>query len=69
MRLPAADALMVGDSLKHDVEGALGVGMRAVLLNRGDSAAPRVAADHGAPVIHSLRELPPLLGLGNWIIG
>ena len=59
--VPAADALMVGDSLRHDVEGALGVGMRAVLLNRGDSAAPRVAADHTVPVIHSLRELPALL--------
>ena len=35
------EAVMVGDSLRHDVEGALGVGMRAVLLNRGDSAAPR----------------------------
>ncbi len=60
---------MVGDSLTHDVEGALNVGMRAVLLNRGDAAAPRVAADHRVPVIHSLRELPPLLGLGNLVIG
>ena len=57
----AADAVMVGDSLKHDVEGALNVGMRAVLLNRGDAAAPKVAADHRVPVIHSLRELPALL--------
>ena len=32
----AADAVMVGDSLRHDIEGALGVGMRAILLNRGD---------------------------------
>jgi HAD superfamily hydrolase (TIGR01549 family) len=56
-----ADAVMVGDSLKHDVEGALNVGMRAILLNRGDAAAPQVAADHRVPVIHSLRELPPLL--------
>jgi HAD superfamily hydrolase (TIGR01549 family) len=62
LSVPAADAVMVGDSLKHDVEGALGVGMRAVLLNRGDSAAPRVAAaDHRIPVIRSLRELPALL--------
>jgi HAD superfamily hydrolase (TIGR01549 family) len=61
----AADATMVGDSLKHDVEGALNVGMGAVLLNRGDAAAPKVAGDHRVPVIHSLRELPPLLGLGT----
>jgi HAD superfamily hydrolase (TIGR01549 family) len=60
--VPAAEAVMVGDSLKHDVEGALGVGMRAVLLNRGDSAAPAaVAEDRRVPVIRSLRELPALL--------
>jgi HAD superfamily hydrolase (TIGR01549 family) len=59
----AGEAVMVGDSFKHDVIGALNVGMRAVLLNRGDAAAPRVATDHTVPVIHSLRELPPLLGL------
>jgi len=63
-----ADAVMVGDSLKHDVEGALNVGMRAILLNRGDAAAPKVAAPRpgsgqgeAVPVIRSLRELPPLL--------
>lgn len=56
-----ADALMVGDSLKHDVEGALAVGMKAILLNRGDAAAPRVSGNHGVPVIHSLHELPPLI--------
>ena len=55
------EAVMVGDSLKHDVEGALAVGMRAVLLNRGDAAAPRVSGDHRVPVIRSLRELPGLL--------
>ncbi|MCU1383842.1 MAG: HAD-superfamily hydrolase, subfamily variant 3 [Acidobacteria bacterium] len=55
------EAVMVGDSFKHDVEGALNVGMRAVLLNRGDAAAPRVASDHRVPVIHSLHELPPLV--------
>jgi HAD superfamily hydrolase (TIGR01549 family) len=65
-----AEAVMVGDSVKHDVEGALAVGMRAVLLNRGDTAAPTVAGDHRVPVIRSLRELPTLLkGNENWIIG
>ena len=57
----AADAVMVGDSFTHDVEGALNVGMSAVLLNRGDAAAPRVAGDHRVPMIRSLRELPALL--------
>jgi HAD superfamily hydrolase (TIGR01549 family) len=64
-----AEAVMVGDSLTHDVEGALNVGMRAVLLNRGDAAAPKVAGDHRVPVIRSLEELPPLLGLDNLVIG
>ena len=27
--VPPSDAVMVGDSFKHDVEGALAVGMRA----------------------------------------
>jgi HAD superfamily hydrolase (TIGR01549 family) len=57
----ASEAVMVGDSFKHDVQGALGVGMRAILLNRGDAAAPKVVSDHRVPVIHSLRELPGLL--------
>jgi len=57
----APQAVMVGDSFKHDVEGALNVGMSAVLLNRGDAAAPAVMADRGVPMIHSLRELPNLL--------
>jgi putative hydrolase of the HAD superfamily len=57
----AAEAVMVGDSFKHDIEGALGVGMRAILLNRGDAAAPKVDGDTRVPVIRSLRELPALL--------
>ena len=58
------DAVMVGDSLRHDVEGALNIGMRAVWLHRGDNAAPTSLALHDAsvPVIRSLRELPALLG-------
>ena len=59
----AADAVMVGDSLEHDIEGALAVGMRAILLNRGDAAAPTVAGDHRVPIIRSLHELKPLLTL------
>ena len=61
LEVAPAEAVMVGDSLKHDIEGALRIGMDAVLLNRGDGAAPRVVGDHGVPVIHSLRELPALL--------
>jgi putative hydrolase of the HAD superfamily len=56
----AADAVMVGDSLRQDIEGALRAGMRAILLHRGDNVPAR-AAELGVPVIRSLRELPPLL--------
>ena len=52
-----ADAVMVGDNLRQDVEGALRFGMRAVLVHRSDSPAPTCAA----PVIRSLRELPTIL--------
>lgn len=51
----AADALMVGDSLRADVEGALGAGLRAVLIRRsGDRPA---TLPPGVRVIQSLREL------------
>jgi putative hydrolase of the HAD superfamily len=56
------DAVMVGDSLRHDVEGAMRAGMRGVLLHRGDSPTPG-AQERGVPVIRSLRELPALLSL------
>ncbi len=54
------DAVMVGDSLRHDVEGAMRAGMRGVLLHRGDSPTP-AAAELGVPVIRSLRELTRLI--------
>ena len=53
----ACDAVMVGDSLMHDVDGARRLGMRGVLVARSG----RVAAPSGIPVIQSLRELLPLL--------
>jgi len=55
-----AEAVMVGDSLAHDVEGALGIGMRAVLLHRNGEPSAR-AAELQVPVIRSLTELPRLL--------
>src|SRR5262252_3683272 len=57
-----AEAVMVGDSLRHDVEGAMRVGMQGILLHRGESRPPR-AATLGVPVIRSLRDLPRLLSL------
>ena len=55
----ADEAVMVGDSFKHDVEGAIRAGMRGVLLHRGDTPTAPGLAD--VSVIRSLRELPALL--------
>jgi len=55
----AGEALMVGDSLKADVHGALGAGLRAVWLRRsGDDSTARPGH---VPLIRRLHELPPLL--------
>jgi HAD superfamily hydrolase (TIGR01662 family) len=53
-----SEAVMVGDSLAHDIEGARSLGMRAVLVAR---AGPKCEIPRDVPVIQSLRELPPLL--------
>jgi putative hydrolase of the HAD superfamily len=54
------DAVMVGDSMRQDVEGAIGAGMRAVLLDRAGTAPTR-AAELGVPVIRTLRDLIEVL--------
>ncbi|HEY6357223.1 MAG TPA: HAD family hydrolase [Vicinamibacterales bacterium] len=54
MQVRADQAVMVGDSLIHDVAGARLAGMRAILLARG--GAPPAIAD-GVEVIRSLDEL------------
>jgi HAD superfamily hydrolase (TIGR01549 family) len=61
------DAVMVGDSLRHDIEGAINIGMGAVWLKRGDIAAPMSLAlpDATVPVIRSLRELVALVIPGD----
>jgi putative hydrolase of the HAD superfamily len=63
VNVPAREALMVGDSVRQDVEGALRAGMRAVLLNRGNAPMPREAdlRERGVPVIRSLSELSNLV--------
>jgi putative hydrolase of the HAD superfamily len=60
VNVEAAEAVMVGDSVRQDVEGAICAGMRAVLLQRGDTPTMS-AAELGVPVIRSLRELPHLV--------
>jgi putative hydrolase of the HAD superfamily len=49
----------VGDSIEHDVRGALAAGIRPVLLRREEAASP--PPPPGVPVIASLAELPGLL--------
>jgi putative hydrolase of the HAD superfamily len=53
-------AVHVGDQPKSDVEGALGVGMSAVLVDRDGNHEGYARC----PRIESLRELPALVGLG-----
>lgn len=55
----AGEAVMVGDSLSHDVHGALKAGLRAVWLRR--SGEDSVARPEHVPLIRRLHELPPLL--------
>lgn len=52
------EAVMVGDSLAHDIAGAMSIGMKGVLVAR---AGRPPAVPEGVPVIESLRELPPMI--------
>ena len=52
------DAVMVGDNLADDIEGAIASGLRAVLVDRGDRH-PEYAGER----VGGLAELPALLGL------
>ena len=56
--VPGRDALMVGDSVVEDVEGARAAGVEPILLARGRETPPEV---DGVRVIRSLRELPKLV--------
>ena len=57
----AEEAVMVGDSLTHDIDGASRVGMRGILVHRSDDPAPPT----DVPVIRSLSELPQLLRING----
>jgi HAD superfamily hydrolase (TIGR01662 family) len=57
----ADQAVMVGDSLSHDIEGARRVGMRGVLVHRSPGPVPADTPAYGVPVIRSLTELPGLI--------
>lgn len=56
----ASDAVMVGDSLTQDIDGARRVGMRGILVRRSETIdRPRERID--VPVIRSLTELTEVL--------
>jgi putative hydrolase of the HAD superfamily len=57
------ESVMVGDSVRHDIEGALAAGMSAVFLHRGGRSHPKQQhlAERGVPTISSLAELPAVL--------
>jgi putative hydrolase of the HAD superfamily len=57
LKVDPAEAVMVGDTIADDIEGALALGMRAILLDR-----ERAHADF-EPRIETLNELPQALGL------
>ena len=53
------ESVMVGDSVNHDIRGALQVGMKGVLIERSaPSDTPRL---EGVPVIRTLTDLPGVL--------
>jgi putative hydrolase of the HAD superfamily len=60
----AGDAWHAGDSVREDVEGALGAGVRPVLVARGAGALARDRAG-AAPVLASLDGLPALVAGGD----
>jgi FMN phosphatase YigB (HAD superfamily) len=60
----AADSFMVGDRLDLDVAGAMPLGIRAVWLNHGATAATAADPKPDA-IIRSLEELPEVLG--RWL--
>ena len=57
----ASDAVMVGDSLTQDIEGAQRVGMKGVLVRRSEAVSSSANPGIDVPVIRSLRQLPVLL--------
>jgi HAD superfamily hydrolase (TIGR01509 family) len=55
----ASEALMVGDSLRADVEGARRAGLHAVWLRRGGELPAEPPID--VPIIRRLDELPSII--------
>ena len=58
--VPAETVIHVGDHVDADVEGARGVGITGVLIDRSNRFAPEDIPE-GVPVIHALDELLPIV--------
>jgi putative hydrolase of the HAD superfamily len=59
----AAEAVMVGDSLRNDVDGPVAAGLRGIWLNR--TGEPRPADRDDIVEIADLHELPAILADGS----
>jgi putative hydrolase of the HAD superfamily len=59
----AKEAVMVGDSVRQDVDGALSAGMRAILIHRGERAhaSEKELLARGVPIIRSLTDVLDLV--------
>lgn len=66
-----AEAVMVGDNVRDDIEGALAAGMHAVLICRGDQRHPDAdaLAAAGVPIVKTLREVPALVAAATGVAG
>jgi len=58
--VPPESVIHVGDHVDADVEGARGVGIEGVLIDRAQRYRPQ-DVPHGVQVIHSLDELLPIV--------
>ncbi|MEO8639082.1 MAG: HAD-IA family hydrolase [Chloroflexota bacterium] len=59
--VPPAQALMVGDSYRADIEGAESAGMDGILIRRPEWKERREPVPHEARVIASLSQLPEIV--------
>jgi putative hydrolase of the HAD superfamily len=59
VNVPAGQSIMVGDSVRQDIDGAVAAGMRAILLHRGSTPHPLAEelAAREIPIVRSLTEL------------
>ncbi len=56
-----SEAIMVGDSVTGDVEGAMAVGITPIYINRYPNTPPETPPPQGVPTVHTLAEVETLL--------